>query len=655
MPKSKNSAQERYGLQQKAISARWRELGKPMPYKEFCRSAEAKRMRLSISNPGPAGADTTAASDAEPQPGPSGIEQRPVVDREGGLANDDFDLFAELADMGDIQLNAAVPGSVGTRAAQGGAKNNMQVDAVSGGTGGGVGAVGGGGGPAIFPPVTYSNGGTHVYKKRWWKYSYGLAIKTIVGPQLSQSTTSLAYYPVDWLPWYLSPAEFKALPAGSRVTKVKSTFRLLGTRTGFDHGTTLSGTATTEYVPIAKFCTGLNKKMNIYNGTAVLKSTEPMTVENITQVDLSLQYAKMYSYGGAIEIPRHHNWYASMLINSDDSKDDTFGSYAQYGMFRTDEVLSTCMVNEVLGQPIIQYEYEPKNGMLTRSKACIAGNLKDAKMLSSYTMQLRSRMPEMTDLIPVSRKAGIVNLAPVTTPHKVQFTNRIGSSYFQSIEGPPSFDPHTGISGTWEIQPQVHIGLLATPALNPAVDTAQFLNSCLYVVCDTECHVSFDHNTCYADGTPVDRIGETRFYPNYPRGYAGDGHHVLGLVSDPRARAVNKIKGNKRSKRCDHEAESRREDLTRGSDEESDFGIGGLKVRRSTRRGRGELETQEKHASTTDTPFIYVDAEASPNERDSFDSDEEASYQGHTASIAGSSTTRTQSRTRTNTPKHGSR
>ena len=164
-----------------------------------------------------------------------------------------------------------------------------------GGTGGsGASSVGAGTGPTGLTHISNvhnNEDGIHTYSKKFYKYSYGIAHQAFTPDQyIGKYTTPYAYIPVDWLPFYLTHGEYDNIPMNSKVLHVNCKVTLMGTRTAFDHGTTLSGTATTEYVPICKYAIGLNKAVFLENVSYDLKATEPMCVETIRAPKLQTQH-----------------------------------------------------------------------------------------------------------------------------------------------------------------------------------------------------------------------------------------------------------------------------------------------------------------------------------------------------------------------------
>lgn len=124
----------------------------------------------------------------------------------------------------------------------------------------------------IVKPVSIS------FKKKIIWYSYGYAFKQLssTAPEGINYTTLLSYIPVDTDCSYLTPSEFYNLPIGSKVTHVSCDIQILGVRTSFDVGTTLTGTANSEHVLIGLCAINLNSLNNFTNATYKTDATKPM-------------------------------------------------------------------------------------------------------------------------------------------------------------------------------------------------------------------------------------------------------------------------------------------------------------------------------------------------------------------------------------------
>ncbi|CAD7002154.1 unnamed protein product [Ceratitis capitata] len=100
-------------------------------------------------------------------------------------------------------------------------------------------------------------------------------------------TTPLALIPVDFLPFYISEAEFDMLSSTAKVTIVSCCVTPLGKRTVFDLGATLSGTATSEYVPIGLVAEVISKEFYGRNLSYTAVSTDPMKVTGLKTMTVS--------------------------------------------------------------------------------------------------------------------------------------------------------------------------------------------------------------------------------------------------------------------------------------------------------------------------------------------------------------------------------
>lgn len=114
--------------------------------------------------------------------------------------------------------------------------------------------------------------------KTWLFYSYGYMFNTIAANDHNAFTTPFGYIPVDMPYLYLSNSDYEALPTIAKFTKVVCRVKLLGTRTAFDYGTSLSGVANTEHVHIAGSIIGLNRLLSGFNGSYSSTPTDPMKV-----------------------------------------------------------------------------------------------------------------------------------------------------------------------------------------------------------------------------------------------------------------------------------------------------------------------------------------------------------------------------------------
>lgn len=105
------------------------------------------------------------------------------------------------------------------------------------------------------------------YKKSRMVHMWGFASKQFkLGPKGHEGnylgyTTSLAYVPVDWIPFYLTTTEFNWLPASSYIKEVSVQIIPKGVRCSFDTGATLTGSANSMHVIFGKHCVASNRPL----------------------------------------------------------------------------------------------------------------------------------------------------------------------------------------------------------------------------------------------------------------------------------------------------------------------------------------------------------------------------------------------------------
>lgn len=132
--------------------------------------------------------------------------------------------------------------------------------------------------------------------------------------------TPLSFIPVDYLPFYLTEAEWKSLPPRNVwIDNVTCNVKILGVRSGFDIGATVTGDATSEYCPILHSCIGLNNKLHIKNMTYNAEASAPMKVSSITNYNVQSWHNKWYSdeQSAAVLVPRSNSVYAVPYWNTD--------------------------------------------------------------------------------------------------------------------------------------------------------------------------------------------------------------------------------------------------------------------------------------------------------------------------------------------------
>lgn len=164
-----------------------------------------------------------------------------------------------------------------------------------------------------------------IFKKQR-QYSYGFANTATFssgvenGTRITQISTSLALIPVDFLPFYLTPAEYQSLPEGSYVKEVKCSVEFVGVRTLFDTGTTLTGVANS--VACILSCVGLNLRMQGRNVTYTTNAESLMIPAGIAALPVSTFTNKWYNNWAStcMGIPRSLSGYWMIQVNDTENK-----------------------------------------------------------------------------------------------------------------------------------------------------------------------------------------------------------------------------------------------------------------------------------------------------------------------------------------------
>lgn len=120
-------------------------------------------------------------------------------------------------------------------------------------------------------------------------------------------------FPLIFLPFYLSPAEFDQLPIGSRVDFVHCSVKLLGVRSAFNTGSTDAGVATSEYCPLLLTATGSNHSTTINN--LQVKSHRNMVPAEVENISPNTMIDKWYTSATASVncVPRSNSNFACII------------------------------------------------------------------------------------------------------------------------------------------------------------------------------------------------------------------------------------------------------------------------------------------------------------------------------------------------------
>lgn len=357
------------------------------------------------------------------------------------------------------------------------------------------------------------------FTKTWIFYSYGYAFSTIdLNATLNGCCTPLSYLPVDMLSFYMSPTEHDSLPAITFAKNCKVSVKLLGVRTAFDTGATLSGVANTEHTHLAAFGIGLNTMGRA--GNFVLKSdaAAPMKPTSFAPVVIAKDYNERFY--GSTDLTNQPMTYGIPRANP---------AYLVYaypkhqftnGPLILNKHLNRLHVGSHIGKTIINYKYEFKHAPIKQSKFTdILTNI-DHTLLSNNTS-----IP--TEIITRQVKEGLVAIAN-QLPNVSKMTGNQYVCARQFLYNEPiekvgtTMKPGHAAQFT-SAQPLIHVGLFPTPKLNPGTELVDFQNSSIYYEVVSELEVECNFDSVYNYGGQHAAQGESVFYPIGQ--YNEDMHH----------------------------------------------------------------------------------------------------------------------------------
>lgn len=440
------------------------------------------------------------------------------------IAEDSASLPSAGANSQGMEVDATPIQSGSGRGPNTGARSGASV--LSGGTGGG------GNGSTWIKRSTPVSGTTLKFKKTRILYSYAYAVKNIQAGSpdyIEQVTTSLGLLPVDYLPFYLSHSEWTSLPPESVVDFVSCKVTPLGTRTAFDTGTTLSGTATSEYVPIGLVSEGMNIHFYGRNRLYTATADEPMCptgVEEIKKNEMTKRwYIHVDSNAMCYPVPITE-YYVHEWNRNANPQEAALPEYQVHnaGVPRMDEKVDQFLINHAIGQPIYHYMYKPRYGHIKASKSHYVPWNRRGFKVETNTMEAKNMKLQFFENSDKTPSLGRVGLEE--QKRAFQIINRISDSYERQIENYGMYSINGGAS-SFIAQPQLHVGIVATPQLKPTNPTISYLNSSAYWKVEVEMDVKVGFHSAFTYGEQISWPREVHFFENAGHMYT-DGNTLFG-------------------------------------------------------------------------------------------------------------------------------
>lgn len=391
------------------------------------------------------------------------------------------------------------------------------------------------------------------YRKTWILFSYGFAHTIKEDGRNRKLYTPLSLIPVDLFPFYVDQAEFQGNFAQGLNVAVcaRANVKTLGCRMNFQTAATKSQWATSEFVAIGQTAVGINLAMDGMNYKYTPSADKPMIIETHNNLNMDDFHEKLYgkdTWQGAISlVPRHLNayWTAETAMIAPTLDPNTSFRHTNGGP-KIDGAVDRFLINSAIGQPLINYEYIIKNGIITDQRSTDEVNELNAYVTASQCEPLKI-VPIMNNDNPAKTIEGQVKLDRlVDTNMLTGWQNGFTSNYYQTLEMPLTYRWGSGhVHGN--VQPQIHVGITAVPAINPGSENTDFQNTAVYWAIDCELTVHHYINSCYHHGSYM-HTRAPNYYPakhtkKYSNGFTkqhhpnvSDAHYsdAFGSVEDTR-------------------------------------------------------------------------------------------------------------------------
>ena len=299
--------------------------------------------------------------------------------------DDEYDAILAQLDLADMVVPgeaSAQDGNPGQQTAKKRKADSAGATEVGSSSGGGGGGVSGGSGMGYVVPRSRLSESVHFksYKKVHSFLSFGVASVVIKNPITTSApfkniyylTTSLAEIPVHSPRMYIDPAEYNVMQPGETCVALKVTVTQRNDRVAFETAATASGLATLNQNKNGVYAIGLNKLPYYMLGKYTYDTTETMKPVKVIAPTSTPTTENMYgisaAFGPVAAAPMTYTGDPLVLEN-----------YAVIGI-QTSATVDTVGPNcgwpnlvphqhrfdaaDFVGQPIVEYSYEPMMGML---------------------------------------------------------------------------------------------------------------------------------------------------------------------------------------------------------------------------------------------------------------------------------------------------
>ncbi|XP_073979997.1 uncharacterized protein isoform X1 [Rhodnius prolixus] len=338
----------------------------------------------------------------------------------------------------------------------------------------------------------------HVHLINTWGNAYKVATP---GTEFKTKVmlTSLACLPVSAVCFWMSYAEYKNLPDGTRIVRVECIVTPKGFKTSFDTGTSITSSANNTQGVFGQCAVGLNNKLMIRNYEIERNTTAPMVIDNFNvpkthDISERLWGHHMYDDNYDVSIPtcmgisRALKLYAGIL---QPYKDTDKNKQVSAGWPELNKHLKMYNYLDHIDIPVVHYHYDIKTNVLKAKQTQI--DIDDAAhhecIMGGEDISLYKGK--------VDKEA-----FTITRINKLNSIKRTENSYDNYIKEcveqchSVTILDHTP-PNSGHAQPSLHIGILPIQSNAPDKELQEYVTACATWEVKTRIELVTDYNQDY--------------------------------------------------------------------------------------------------------------------------------------------------------------
>jgi len=338
--------------------------------------------------------------------------------------------------------------------------------------------------------------------------------------------TPLAYVPVDYVPFYIPPSVYNELPQEADIVEVDCKVTPWGSRVSFQTNADTTSPATAQHVVVGASAIGLNMdpSFNFANRdvlestTMIIATHSPVDTDKFKKKlwgvnDSATMYSDVPSTFGAI---RQLDVYGGPVVDNYVAASAGIPAVAEYkptGWPDFETKINRFAFDAFKGQPIINYNYKPKFGMLKSKTRRWQSNRSDVGNQAYDVHGLEVNRCVNIDSYPRTADAAGNQTGSNTTLTAASVAARdvsiaATSQVYDSLVDVDHCKFYAGDIGKLiSPQPQLHVGILPVQANQPGV-SAGFVCAAAYWQIDTmiKIKVNFGSSFNLVVARPIDHM-----------------------------------------------------------------------------------------------------------------------------------------------------